>query len=1319
MFRPRSAISGPLLMIGLVVMLLSGQLVADGSLGPVFRMIGVADGLPDSRVEGVVQDAHGYVWIATQSGLVRHEGNELRVIGSDPDREDPLPGRNITSLYAHSDGTVWAAVSGEGVVQLGPDLRQRRHLKPDERGGVLPAGTVWNMVEDCNGDLWIALMQGGVGRYNPETDEFTLYPQDESSGLNPEGFQLALMRDSLCRIWLTQSEQLNVIDPANDERFRRVVGKQSGTMIYRVQEVDGEIYYSENSLLYGLGPVATAVEAAPTLIFQADRVITDVHAAPDSDAVFVSSYSGLYRIDLDTGEHEHMRAIPGLNDGLPGSTLLSLMIDLEGGTWIAIPRHGVAYLPPGQAAFERFHPVPGRDGGLDIDVVGSLAERSNPNELWLGSQHQGIRILDLQTGNFLPKETYFSDDDLPLKGNTITGFYLEEDRQLLATHEYVLLLDARQGSVRKLLSREQVHDGTFRSIRVDGDDVWVTTFDAGVFRLDTASGERRQFWPGGEGRYHLPEAGPVMFEQGADGSWWLAGARGVYRFTADRGFELTAEPVRPPVLAAAWHGDSLWAASETGIKRWTWKAGELAEPRHYDLSGRLPPGRVHDILAGDDDLVWLVRSNGLVRLEAETDRLRNFSRADGLAVSEFHQGASLRLSDGRLALGGARGLVLADPEKMGGFHSEPPVHLRSLSTGRREIELVPGGSREIVLKHDESSFFVDYGALSYLSFAQNRYRVRLSGWDEDWLEFVGQTRHHYSNLAPGTYRFEVRGASADGTWNEQGDHLEIRIQHPPWLSAWALAAYGILGLTGAAVGWRSFNNARRRRLEMREARQKRALAEEQRLVVERLNRTLDPLRLARTIGEEMLVITGGRVAWLGFEHDMLPRELVGTDEDAEPPSREQWRAELEQADGVQALALMLAAEGEQVARVLIQADERGFQSDFGEGLDLLRQMASQALHNALLLERVRALALRAEQASSAKSEFLATMSHEIRTPLHGVLGMVELLYETETEPGQQDILNTLRQSGLQLQRIIDDVLDISRIEAGRMSLTMQPFELVAMLEQVIDLHAPNAARKGLDLRLRIASDLPLMFDGDAGRISQVLGNLLSNAVKFTEAGNVELSASSSSSGELCLVVSDSGPGIQPEDRERLFEPFTQLDASITRSHSGSGLGLAICRRLVKAMNGRLELLPARHGGSRFAVFLPAAEQASMQGIPVSATRLLDDVSIASVVDAPTRRVLHRLCRRWGIDHLDADRAQPRPCTLLLVDARISVNQQDTVGRWQGHARHVAWLQSPYSRSSGEEMEMPSDANFLRWPLIESRLIGLMLDLALIDRQPQQ
>ncbi|HSH27501.1 MAG TPA: ATP-binding protein, partial [Wenzhouxiangella sp.] len=906
-------------------------------------------------------------------------------------------------------------------------------------------------------------------------------------------------------------------------------------------------------------------------------------------------------------------------------------------------------------------------------------------------------------------------------GAAIVELFREKDTLYVATQKSVIRAAlGEEGAHSVLMRREDFASGTFSSmLRKEAGELWVLTQDVGVFLLDEASGARQHFHPGGEGRTHLPETGPGKMMRGPDGGWWLLAPGGIYRWHERQGFIRQDVPADRPLASAAWIDGELWLATDHSLQLWRREGQSLSPVREYELEGQLPPGRVIEIIPDAAGNIWLMRTSGLSMLRTADGKLRHFSQRDGMAPVEFGESTAVRLPGGLLAFAGRGGIVTVDPERISSVTIPPKVHISRLQAGDRIMAVGPvSGSQThsasgsaVTLPHDYNNLFIDFMATSYLAPERTRYRVMLKGWDSDWIELIGQTRHHYSNLPSGQYRFEVQAAAPDGPWSSPGAALPINIQQPPWLGGWALSAYVLLALTGAGAGLRSYRRANQRRREVREARQKRDLAEQQRKIITRLNRSLEPVALAKTIAREFAQVTGGQAAWLGYIDDHLPRELVCSDAARAPLTREQWRRRLTDAQGNGDLALSLRVAERDVASVLIEHAHSGMTDEGRERLRLLKEMAGQALHNAMLLQRVRALAERAEQASNAKSEFLATMSHEIRTPLHGVLGMVELLYETETEPGQQDILDTLRQSGLQLQRIIDDVLDISRIEAGRMSLAEQPFDLAAMLEQVVDLHAPNAARKGLDLRLRIAADLPLAATGDSDRISQVVGNLLSNAVKFSERGGIELSAAVGRDGYLVLVVSDSGPGISAHDQERLFEPFTQLDASITRSYSGSGLGLAICRRLVDAMGGTLDLLESCHGGSRFRVRLPAFEAAPEAPVPALSGMLRGQVLAASV-SPPTLRVLKALARRWQLRVVDV-RHSPQPCDLLLVDPQtLDESDADRLDAWRQQASALAWLQSPFPARSGPPPLLPAGAHFLRWPLVESRFVGLLFDLCI-------
>jgi hypothetical protein len=400
------------------------------------------------------------------------------------------------------------------------------------------------------------------------------------------------------------------------------------------------------------------------------------------------------------------------------------------------------------------------------------------------------------------------------------------------------------------------------------------------------------------------------------------------------------------------------------------------------------------------------------------------------------------------------------------------------------------------------------------------------------------------------------------------------------------------------------------------------------------------------------VLVGGKPAWTDLRND---HDLA--------------RLKVPLALGFQGAFAFPVLVGDDVACVLEFFARRPIDPDEA-ALEIIGQVGTQLSRVAERVGTAADLAAArdaAMESSRLKSEFLATMSHEVRTPVNGIIGLTGLMLGTDLDSRQRQYADGVKGAGESLLTIINDILDFSKIEAGKLDLEVIDFDLVDVVEGAVELLAESARKKGLNLVATCHPDLPTALRGDPGRLGQILANLASNAVKFTREGEVIVQARLVESGDIGVVarfdVSDTGIGIAEEDMHRLFEPFSQVDASTTRIFGGTGLGLAISRQLVTAMGGELTVHSDVGRGTTFSFSLPLKRQPDTVGTSAKPTdHLLHGLPTLIVDDNKTNRmILFEQLASWQMQPVMVDGGtaalaelhhaaeQGEPYALALVD----------------------------------------------------------------------
>lgn len=1072
--------SAALAIVLVLVLVLAAPLTSANQQPMVFTHLSTADGLSQVTVNDILQDSLGFIWLATENGLNRYDGNEIKHYYRERGNADGLASDYFWSLAQDQAGNIWLATEGGGLVVWNvqtESFKSYRHTPGDSH--TIAGDSVVQAIVDRKGRVWAAIRDKGLDRLDPVTGEITHFVHDsaKSDSLSSNYNVYSLLEDENGSIWVSTGAGL--------DRYR---GDGKGFEHFQPPAVVGGIHK-----------------------------ILDLVQDSYGDLWLGSFDAGLQRLDLTTGKFTRYTHNPHDPTSLGSDDVRTIFEDSANRLWVGTAA-GLDLFSRSDNTFQTYVHDRAKPGSLGDSFVVALTEDQN-GLLWVGTKNAGASRWNPRSwslGHRLP--TWLVDQ------SEIAAFADAPDGGLwVGTMGHGLLHTNAAGQRTHTATNLVLGDLRVMSLLNDSEgQLWIGTMSAGLCRLD-ADGSLKSFRADGTGG--LGSDGIMSLYEGESGLIWIGTYEGgvsvydpetgeIHRYTDTTGsspwFERTrATAVREDHQGRIWvatDGDGLLLLDpENGLRHrflhdskqpsslasnalyalyvdrggtlWIGTGGggldhvvdmtvQLTDFRFENVSqaNGLSNNVINGIQADSSGLLWLPSNNGLIRFDPQTKLIRTFHASHGAQGGEYTAGAAFQTATGRLLFAGTEGYNDFDPRQVAVSEVTPPVVIT-----RIDVDHKPLNSRvavalldRLALGYQDNALSLEFAALEFTDPQRNQYTYQLLGFDEGWVPLGNKHNVSYTNLEAGSYVFSVKGASAGSVWNEQGARLLITVESAPWRTWWAYSLYAALFVLVLVALYRG---------------QSRRLREQE--------------RYAARLAKEVTI----RTAQLNQRNEEL-------------------------------------------------AD-----------------------------------------ASAAKSNFLARMSHEIRTPMNGVMGMTELLSLTDLQPRQRDYTQTIARSGAALLQIINTILDLSKIEAGRVELESVPFDFESMIDDCFALLSPHANDKGLELVAILDPELPRAFIGDELRTRQVLTNLLSNALKFTAEGEVILrvlfKSSSAQRPVVRLEVTDTGIGIDESAQARVFDAFSQADESTTRRFGGTGLGLSICKQLTELMGGTIGVTSQLNVGSTF------------------------------------------------------------------------------------------------------------------------------------------
>lgn len=1053
-----------------------------------FEHLTVENGLSQNTVRSIVQDHQGFMWFGTDDGLNKFDGYRFTHYKNLLGDSSSLSNNTVHVIYEDKSGTLWIGTEG-GLNRFDRSTETFRHFRhdPDDPQS-LHDNIVSAIYEDAAGTLWIGTQWGlnKMDRSRPGQETFTRYQHRFDEYDRPwmqwvQGIgEYTGTQDSVLFVgsWGTGLLRFDR-KTATYSRcyFPDVDPDSTGRSWINAIHVDhaGDVWVAD-AQIHKYDPLTGLFQT----VYRVDLGNNKAHAhrvynSASGQLLIGSAELGLAILEREQAIMATLRHDPDDAASLGDDWVEAIYQDRAGEMWIGTERGGISKYDPAGKRFAayRFHPQE-RSQFSEDNLVATITTASGA--VLVVGRISGLHIFDRSRSAFVPyrhdfrdaphlrqilSRSVFEDSDGRIWfGSWGLGVYVysSDDPAAELLHHFTAnpddaasLIDNSAGAICE--SREG--------------EMWIgTPLGISVIRLDSLEhGRFTHYRHDPDDSTSLGDMRANVIFQDKDGHIWIGsygGGLSMFDCEAEAFIRYRHDPYDANSLSSN-RVLSIFQDSRHRLWIGTWGGLDRFDPGtqsfiHYTEADGLPNAEINGIVEDANANLWISTNIGISLFNPALGSFKDFGVYDGLLGRRFHAGAICKsLRTGEIFVGGPLGLTVFHPDSITDNAYIPPIVITSFKRyhvdHEQTIEIEEKGistHERIELSYKDDIITFEFAALNFRNAAKNQYAYKLQGFNDDWIQLGTKREITFTNLDPGEYLLQVRGANNDGVWNEAGTSLEIVIAPPWWRTWWAYALYAALTLT--------------------------------------------------------------------ILYSMRRYEM----------SRQQLKHNLE-------------------------------------------------------LEHVHAEKL--EELDHLKSRFFANISHEFRTPLTLILGPIANLQRNVTSQTAQRELSMMQRNGKRLLRLINQLLDLSRLEAGKLTLQANQGNVVPFVKGIFYSFESLAVRKKITMRFEAdREEVMLYFDRD--KLEKIVTNLLSNAFKFTaEAGEIAVTVTINEKF-VKISVKDTGTGIPIDRLEHVFDRFYTRADDLSKEHEGIGIGLALTKELVELHHGEISVASEAGKGAEFTVCLP-------------------------------------------------------------------------------------------------------------------------------------